>query len=150
MIKGEDIVSEARKWLDVPYRHQGRSVAGTDCVGLIIKVMQGLAASGFPIVGENNTSVSDYDYGAYARIPNGVSLMKEVSRMLTRVPTREMRMGDILLMRFRKDPQHLAIRSDLGIIHSHMDAGKVVEVNLNSRWTSRIISVHRFKELSSG
>ena len=45
MVTRTDIVAAARGWLGVPWRHQGRSRAGVDCVGLVVVVCRSLGLS---------------------------------------------------------------------------------------------------------
>ena len=37
VIKRREIVDAARNWVGVPYRHQGRTRNGIDCVGLLLE-----------------------------------------------------------------------------------------------------------------
>jgi cell wall-associated NlpC family hydrolase len=57
----------------------------------------------------------------------------------------DMQPGDVLLMRIRRDPQHLAIYAGGTIIHSYFDAGKVCEHDLTGLWSQRVVAVYRFK-----
>ena len=52
------IVAEARTWLGVPWRHQGRSRAGVDCAGLVVLVARAL-------------ELADHDSTAYGRRAQG-------------------------------------------------------------------------------
>ena len=123
-------VNAARKYLGVKFHHQGRNVAGLDCLGLVI-----LAAR----------DIGRYleDLKGYARTPDGDKLKKECERQLKAGDINNMKEGDILLMRFRREPQHLAIKTDVGIIHSYQDAGQVVEHGLDDKWLSRIKGVYK-------
>ena len=56
--------------------------------------------------------------------------------------------GDVLLMRFTGEPQHLAIYAGPNIIHSYQTVGKVCEHILDAKWARRIVRVYRFKGLS--
>jgi cell wall-associated NlpC family hydrolase len=55
--------------------------------------------------------------------------------------------GDILLIRFTKQPQHLGIYTGENIIHADSDAGKCCEHILNRRWSSRVVRIYRVKGL---
>lgn len=63
---------------------------------------------------------------------------------MVRVPKSQMRAGDILLMRFDGEPQHLALYTGENIIHSYETMGKVVEHALTDTWNRRITAVYRF------
>jgi len=131
MIKRADIVAEARKWLGTPFHHQGRCTAGIDCAGLVVKIAHAL-------------NISDFDYVTYAREPDGATLQKIMNENLIRKPVKDAKDGDIYLMRFLKHPQHLAIKTDIGVIHSHSAAGKVVETNLDDKWFKRVLAVYSY------
>jgi len=42
IVTGSDVVAQARKYMGVRWAHQGRSPAGMDCAGLVIRVAQDL------------------------------------------------------------------------------------------------------------
>ena len=123
-----DLVEAAREWLDVPFHHQGRNRVGIDCAGLVIVCAKELG-------------IEFEDIKGYARTPDGVTLERELDRQLTKVK-REPISGDVLLMRIRREPQHIAIKTDIGIIHAYQGAGKVVEHNLDDKWRKRIKGVY--------
>lgn len=58
MITSSDILAKARDFLGVRWMHQGRSIHGIDCAGLVVRVHQDL---GLPIE----------DIRGYRRAPNG-------------------------------------------------------------------------------
>lgn len=134
----DDLIAAARACEHTPFVHQGRQPGvGLDCAGLL-KVA--LCAIG-------RAPLDRTDYG---RIPHGGELeaMLDAQPLLVRVPINEMRAADILLMRFKADPQHLALLAGETIIHAYEDAGKVVEHRLDTRWRARIVRVYRLKELA--
>jgi len=130
MTTRQDIIDTARKYLGVRYKHQGRTVYGLDCLGLLVRVAHDLGLSK-----DDNT-----DYGP---VPDGRRLMAEMDARLERVA--KGKPGDVLLMRFDKNPQHLAIMTDKGIIHSFAQARAVVEHGLNSEWSDRIVRTYSFR-----
>ncbi len=123
-----NLADAAKEWLGVPFHHQGRSRAGLDCLGLLL-------------VSAKAVGVELEDLKGYARQPDGKTLISEANRQLTPVVDRQE--GDILLMRFRHHPQHIAIVTRDGMIHSHEDSGGVVEHGLDERWRRRIVGVYR-------
>lgn len=133
MITGMDVVSEARTWLLTPFQHQGR-VKGraVDCAGLVVGVAQvlGLAVS---------------DRAGYSRTPHADILRQHLDAQMVQVAAAEP--GDIYLMRFERDPQHLGIASDIGIIHAFSAVGMVVEHAIDAKWARRVVAVYRFMEL---
>jgi cell wall-associated NlpC family hydrolase len=128
----DDIIAAARSALGVPFRHQGRSVeTGLDCAGLVCHVAKTLG-------------IAHNDRTDYARTPGRGEIERmlneerSIMTVLNRAP------GDILLMRFSRNPAHLAIFTGDNIIHSYETVGRVVEHRLDSAWASRIVSAYRF------
>lgn len=128
------ILAAARLALGTPFAHQGR-IAGRalDCAGLIVHVARSI---GVPYM----------DVPAYDRSPHQGLLQATLDSndCLTRVSKRQA--GDILLMRFSSEPQHLAICAGDTMIHSYLQVGKVCEHRLSSLWVARIVCVYRFKD----
>ena len=134
-MKRADILSAARSVLGVPFRHQGRSLRGLDCVGLLLYVADRLG-------------VEYVDVSGYSRRPGGGLLEATFEEhidngILLRVAISDMQPGDFLMMRFGNDPQHLAIFTGENIIHSYQNAGKVCEHILDDKWRARIVRVYR-------
>jgi NlpC/P60 family putative phage cell wall peptidase len=134
MTTGQDIVNEARTWIGTPFQHQGR-VKGraVDCVGLVVGVAR---AVGFEIM----------DEAGYSRQPFGQLLQSICDAQGIKVDKPQP--GDVLMMRFIREPQHLAIYAGDTLIHTHGRVGKVVEHRIDPTWQRRIVAVYRFKELA--
>jgi cell wall-associated NlpC family hydrolase len=88
------------------------------------------------------------DVSGYGRVPvNGqlesvLDTQTDLERVLD-ISTR--RAGDILLLRFSGEPQHLAVLTDNNtIVHSYEAVGKCCEHRLSSVWAARIVRVYRF------
>lgn len=129
-----DIVAAARSLIGTPFRHQGR-VPGLalDCAGLVIAVAAQLG-------------IDHFDVPGYGRRPHQGLLEQTLDTQpaLHAVGRSAHQAGDILLMRFAREPQHLAISAGDTIIHSWEAAGKVCEHGLDDVWQSRIVRVYRF------
>lgn len=135
MVTREQIVAEARTWLKTPFRHQGRvRGVGVDCAGVVVGVAHALG-------------LSTFDHTGYGREPHGGMLKRLLDAHLDRV-TGEPQPGDVLLMRFEREPQHLAIVSDLGIIHAYERVGRCVEHGLDEVWRRRIVRAYSFLGLA--
>lgn len=109
-----------------------------DCAGLAVTVAHDLG-------------VEYADFQGYGREPYNGQLEKALDDQpgLIRVTNKsEYQAGDILLMRFSNDPQHLAIYTGQGIIHSYESVGMCCEHRLSSVWQARIVRVYRFKDLT--
>lgn len=125
-------LEQAQALLGTPFMHQGRSRYGVDCIGLVVLAAQraGLDVSA--------------DQPGYPRDPNGL-LQPALARRL--VPVDGARQpGDVLLMRFAEEPQHVAIWDGAMILHAYARAGRVVRHHLDARWTRRLVATYRFPE----
>jgi hypothetical protein len=75
-------------------------------------------------------------------------LLAGVDRHLERIKASEITLADIVLMRFRADPQHFALISRTDpyyIIHASSSTGEVVENRLDDLWRSRIVRAYRYR-----
>lgn len=137
MMKAADVITAARAYLGVPFRHQGRTPPlALDCAGLFVQVCRDL---GLPVIDEQG----------YGRNPWKGLLEQCIGRQpfLCRAPREQMQAGDILLMRFTVEPQHIAIHAGDTMIHAYEHSGRVVEHRLADVWRARIVHVYRFEGL---
>jgi cell wall-associated NlpC family hydrolase len=129
------LVQTARQYLGVPFRHRGRTFAGLDCAGLLWR------------------SYADHgvilpDIRIYGREPHKNGLEAAVVAAFGVALDRAPEPGDILLMRFEREPHHLGLvgnyaHGGLSLIHAYGTAGKVVEHRLDDTWRGRIVAVYR-------
>jgi len=128
-----EIVREARAWLGTPFHHQGRvKGAGCDCVGLVVGV-----ARSFGLTPE--------DAADYGRLPEARRLRAGLAANLGAVAASAAGAGDVLLLRIRHDPQHVAILTGAEtVVHAYSGIGRVVETRLDERWRRRVIAAYRF------
>lgn len=135
----DDVVTAARACLGTPFAHQGRiNGVALDCAGLAVSVAQKLG-------------VEYADFQGYGREPYNGQLESALDTQLgiERVPDiSDMQAGDLLLMRFSANPQHVAIFTGQNIIHSYESVGICCEHRLSDIWLKRIVRVYRFKGLS--
>lgn len=114
----QDIIDEARKWLGVPWRHQGRTRRGVDCVGLVVMVGQAL-------------NIPHEDRTDYGREPAEHTLIDHMRKYLSPVPGLAINPGIVAVFRQSRYPCHVGIFSEInGVIHvinSRADARKVIE-----------------------
>lgn len=124
------IIAAASAYLGTRWHHQGRSAAGVDCIGLMV-----LTARDCGMVIDDETG--------YSRQPDGRQLQAALDKYLQRIDAPEP--GAVLLMRFERDPQHVALMADGGdIIHAYAGARKVVRHRLDEIWARRIVAAYRF------
>lgn len=136
----DEIVDEARTWLGTPWHHQARvKHVGVDCVGVIIKVA-------------HHFGISDFDILDYSRIPDPVQMKALLDQHLIPITKAEVLPADILWLRVKEDPQHLAIVSRVDpmmVIHAFNRRGidKVVETHAGAFWDDRVIGCYRYPGL---
>jgi NlpC/P60 family putative phage cell wall peptidase len=132
------IVAEARKYLGTPYHHQGRVLGhGIDCYGLVEMVARGL---GF-----------DVPEGVrYSRIPDEAQLLAYMDQYAVQVDKRSYQLADILIVPFRGQMRHMAIVTEIGMIHAYEPSGMVVEHAIDDKWARRIARAYSFKEVVNG
>lgn len=125
-----DVVRVARSYHGVRWRHQGRTRYGIDCIGLVILVAHELG-------------LSDHDCTDYSRIPDGRQLRQALECHLQ--PTTDQQPGDVVLMRFAREPQHVGILTDIGLIHAYAATRKVIEHRIDKNWSDRIVAAYSFR-----
>lgn len=132
----EDIVLIARGYVGTPFRHQGRLPGlALDCAGVVVCVANALGLEdGFQEV-------------PYGKHPHGGTLQRLCDAHMDRIALYAP--GDVLLMAWESEPQHLGVASDIGIIHSYASARKVVEHSLDPVWRSRIRGAYRLRGLDA-
>ena len=119
-----DVIHAAREYLGVPYKHQGRNRHGLDCIGLVIAVGHDLG-------------LSDFDIDGYGRVPSGRRMARQIAEVCQRIQAQAARNGDMIHLSFTTQPQHLALLTDVGMIHADNTYG-VVEHVLDAKWRARI------------
>jgi NlpC/P60 family putative phage cell wall peptidase len=141
---GADVVNEARTWLGTRWQHQAmlKGIA-VDCVGLIVGVGRELGL------------LADFDhhaprYRGYGRQPKPEMMLAGCDEHFDRVAFEDLQLGDLILMRVEKDPQHFAIVTKLDplyIIHSYTQTNAVTEHGIDEAWRSRFVRAYRFRGL---
>ncbi len=127
----ENFIAQARTWIGTPFRHQGRAKnVGVDCAGVLLGAAWEL---GLPIE----------DFPRYSHEPDPAVLREYLASQLA--PVSPPAPGDVLLMKFGKSPPtHLALRTDIGLLHAYAPARKVVETSLDEYLASCIVQAWRF------
>lgn len=138
------IAAAARKYTGVRFRHRGRDRRGLDCAGLVWATYHDL--------GENLP-----DFRLYGREPHRDGLTQYVSAalgapvMTAPVFRGDLSDGDVLVMRFEREPHHVGIVGEhdyagtlaLTLIHADGWNGRVLEQRLTPDMVSRITHVFR-------
>jgi cell wall-associated NlpC family hydrolase len=131
------IVAEARKWIGVPYRHQGRGYKGIDCVGLLIEVAKGV---GHPVDAPS----------AYSNMPKGYQLLDPCDKQLWKPQRQNPRPGDLAVFWGWNslEPQHFGFIGDSGgrltVIHSFSKPNfeRVVEQTWDRFWSKKFTCLY--------
>jgi cell wall-associated NlpC family hydrolase len=125
MIARSTVAAEARSWIGTRWVHQGRSVHGIDCVGLVVLVCRAL-------------SIWDYDVAGYPREPDGSFMNHFFAAGGVRIPLLKVQQGDLILFRDAIYACHVGIVGAVGerltLIHAHATRRKVVEEPLVGEW----------------
>ncbi|USG59928.1 hypothetical protein NBZ79_12150 [Sneathiella marina] len=123
MPEAELLIGEARRWIGVRWRHQGRDFRrGVDCAGLLVCV-----ASRFDLGLE--------DRRGYGRRQDGRILLQDLHDQLKYISVSTYKNGDIGVFMEQGCPAHLGFlaTSDTGstVIHAHAGRRQVVEEDLH-------------------
>jgi NlpC/P60 family putative phage cell wall peptidase len=130
----EEMIAAARGCLGTPFHHQGRNAkTGLDCIGLIAHAAK---TGGLPVM----------DRTDYARQPQAKELFAALEAHGF-FSAQEIIAGDVLVFRFNRAPQHVALATAADrMIHAYAPMGKVVETGLGTSWLRRLAAVYRYRE----
>ncbi|MGS4947765.1 hypothetical protein ACVDG3_20000 [Meridianimarinicoccus sp. RP-17] len=131
-------VAEARSWIGVPFRHQGRSRRGVDCVGLLVQIGRAL-------------DVPHDDVTGYTRRAQGMGFLEHFRAHLTEIALTDAGPGDVAVFIEHLYPCHTGLLSDLHgvphLIHAHAGRGQVMEEPFQGEWPARLRFAFRFPDL---
>lgn len=135
-VTADAIIAEARGWLGIPWRHQGRTRAGIDCVGLVVCVAHAL-------------DLSDYDATGYGRRAQGQGFVAHFRDNMDAVAIPDARPGDVLVFSDHAYPCHCGFLTErLGhphLLHAHATRRKVIEEPYAGEWPARVRFAFRFR-----
>ena len=142
--RGAMVAAQAELWIDTPFVWQGRVRGhGCDCKGLVA----GIAAElGFAEAASLEAMAGDYGDGAPVPLAR---LRRGLAKLFDMVPVADRQPGDVLLVKLRRLPQHLAIfaprdvRPDRAIEAMAGHPGRVRPADWS---TDRIDSAWRWRE----
>lgn len=133
MMTPESIIAAARECLETPFHHQGRVLGvGMDCAGVLVHTLQ---RHDLPYVDERGYPRHPY-HGLMQRILDSQPALR-------RIPRNEIAPGDVLLMRYRSEPQHVVIYAGSSIIHGSSEHGRCVEHTLDPGARMRVTAAYR-------
>lgn len=128
MIEPQSVIDEARKWLGVPFHHQGRVRAGVDCIGLVVVVLRAL-----------NVMPEGADPADYGRSPNG-TLLRIFNEQCTKLDSPQP--GAVAVIRWWRQAHHVALVTGPTLIHAHQSFGGVTEHSFVGRWQKRCMAFY--------
>lgn len=138
-VNRDQVVEEARSWLDVRWKHQGRNRAGIDCIGLVVMTMKAL-------------DIPVQDLKGYRRSPNPEVFMAGIRSQL--VLAEKPLPGGVAIFRQALQPCHVGIfagtADDLTLIHGYAPYGAVKEEPFTNQWPELLVETRQFKELIDG
>lgn len=127
------IIAHARETLGTNFQHQARVPGiGIDCAGVLVHILKSL-------------DLPHVDERGYPRTPYKglIRSILESQPSLQKIPKAEMSAGDVLLMKFAREPQHVAILAGDTIIHAYSQVGRCVEHGFTDEWRRRVTDVFR-------
>lgn len=138
------VVTEARRWIGTPYRHQAATCgAGTDCLGLIRGIWRA-------VYGHEPELVPPYT-DDWSEPQGEETLWEAAKRHLRAKPVEDAAPGDVLLFRMRQAgvAKHLGIQGRIGpqasFIHAYSDHA-VLESPLSAPWARRVVARFEFPQ----
>lgn len=138
--RSADIVALAKSLYaqKIPYRHQGRSLSGLDCIGVPFYIM-------------HYYDFSRFDLTDYGKRPNIIAFRKALADSGCRlIPYKDRAPGDILQMSYPQWPTHCAIleveNSVEWIIHSMLTRKKVSREVLSAQKDAQVSCAWRMPE----
>jgi len=131
MLDADKAVTAARGCLGTPFHHQGRKPGvGLDCIGLVIVALRA-------------ADITVRDRTDYSRRPDSKSLLAALYAHGAK-PVDDIQAGDILLFRYDRQPQHVALASSPdSMIHAFAPANEVIETIIGDYWKRRLTGVYR-------
>jgi cell wall-associated NlpC family hydrolase len=139
LVTPTDVVVEARRWLGVPWRHQGRTRAGVDCAGLVVMVAHAL-------------DLSRYDYRGYSRRAHGQAFVEHFQLTMESLRVAEAAAGDVLVFADHAYPCHCGFLTGKWdqphLLHAHATRRKVIEEPYIGEWPAKVRFAFRFPMVS--
>lgn len=139
-VSRDQIVAEARSWVDTPFRHQARlKGVGVDCVGVVVKTAHALGLSSF-------------DTTDYARVPDPEAMRRALDEHLDRIPFEAALPGDVLWFAISRARvgRHLGVITALDpvrFVHAYerSTVRHCLEQRLDDAWRKRIVACYRYR-----
>lgn len=140
-VDARDIIAKAEEAIGWPFRHQGRTKEGIDCIGLIFHVGIGTGLV------QNLNLPEYYNNLGYSRLPSFEGpdahwLLEELRATFQQV--RRPKMGDIVYCRDKKWV-HVGFVTPQDMIHAYAaNIRRVVKHPYDRQWKDRTVGIFRF------
>lgn len=127
-----DLISSARSFIGAPYKASGAQACGMNCIGAFVLWLRK--------AGLTELADEAEPYVNYARPLSAGDMLRrlQASKHLKLVRPKRLIVGNMILIRFGGDPQHVAIITESSphttVIHASRVIEKVVEQYIPSDW----------------
>jgi hypothetical protein len=135
-----DMHLKAHELIGTPFRHHGRTLAGVDCIGLVILACYAAGYRGY-------TEAEEF---AYTKTPQTGQLREVLERHFGQPVDDEPQVNDVVLMLIGDAEVHCGIITThptpkrLGIIHAFGGVKKVIYHRFDSELRARVTAVYRW------
>lgn len=137
-ITRDTLIATTRNFLGTPFRHQGRSAQGVDCVGLLICIARAL-------------DLPHDDVTGYTRRAEGMGFLEHFRGQLMEIALSAAGPADVLVFVETVYPCHTGLLSERNgvqhLIHAHAPRRKVIEEPYLGIWPARARFAFRFPQL---
>ncbi len=143
-INSKKILKIAKSWVGTKFHFNGRikknqnNKGGVDCIGLILKVGEEINST------YNGKNIINYDYLTYSRYPNKNEMRIFLNKYFIKISKKQAKAGDLVYFNFENKLEHIAIITDVGILHCYIEVKMVVEHSLNNYWNKKILGYYRY------
>ena len=120
-----DYAERARALVGTPFRLQGRSTDGLDCVGVATTTFE----------------VEDVRRNYRMRGQHEAEVREVLGKQFRCVPRTQLRAGDLILMKVAADQLHIGVTTSAGFVHAHAGLRRVVETPGPPEWP--LLGVYR-------
>ncbi len=137
----------ARTWIGTKFHYRARikinkrNNGGVDCIGLILKVGEEINST------YNGKNIISFDDTNYSKFFGGFEMKKFLDKYFLKIDKGYAKSGDIAYINFKNGLEHVAILSDIGLIHCYVEVGKVVEHFITEYWKGKIKNFYRYPKL---
>ncbi|MBL1148205.1 MAG: phage tail protein [Pseudomonadota bacterium] len=130
----------AGHYIGLPFREHGRSIAGTDCWGLVRLVLQEQFAAVLP------SYAADYQTTGNAT-ELGKLIGQEAEKWIA-ISAGQEKLGDVIVLRMRGAPMHVGlVLGDGRMLHIEKHINSAIEDYRSRRWRERVTGFYRHPQL---